>query len=80
MTTKNETTAPFRLKGPFPPSPGCQGMGSTLLGACYCHGRRYTCPGCLRFIPFCYGAADEHAAYCDDCYGVLKRREGNVHG
>lgn len=63
------TGTPFRLKGPFPPAPGCQGMGNQLV-ACYCKGRRYTCPGCLRFVPYCYGAADEFSELCDDCHGV----------
>jgi len=59
---------PFRLEGPFPPfTAGCQCDG-------YCKGRRYTCPGCRRFLPFCYGAADEFAELCDDCACVAKDR------
>jgi hypothetical protein len=62
----------FRLEGPFPPAPNCvntRGYGS----ACFCRGRRYTCPGCRRFVPYCYGAADEHAELCDDCASVACR-------
>ncbi len=35
---------------------------------CFCQGRRFTCPACKRFVPECYGAADEQGAVCDDCY------------
>jgi len=34
---------------------------------CHCEGRRYTCPGCLRFVPWCFGVDDEHPELCDDC-------------
>lgn len=36
-----------------------------------CRGRRYTCPRCLRFVPECFGAADELDEVCDDCFGQL---------
>ena len=35
---------------------------------CFCGGRRYTCPRCLRFVPECFGAADELGHLCDDCW------------
>jgi hypothetical protein len=38
---------------------------------CWCAGRRYTCPGCRRFVLECNGAADGAPELCDDCYGVL---------
>lgn len=38
---------------------------------CFCEGKRYTCPRCLRFVPLCFGAGDELEAVCDDCYAQL---------
>jgi len=43
--------------------------------ACFCKGKRYTCPGCKRFVPWCYGASDEHFRLCDDCAVVLFERQ-----
>jgi len=42
---------------------------------CSCLGRRYTCPRCKRFVPFCYGAADDHSELCDDCWGQVTKEE-----
>lgn len=36
-----------------------------------CAGRRHTCPRCLRFVPYCFGAADGLEEVCDDCFGQL---------
>ena len=35
-------------------------------------GKRYTCPGCLRFVPWSFGASDKHWQFCDDCYCLLE--------
>ena len=29
---------------------------------------RYTCPGCKRPVPWCFGAADNKPELCDDCW------------
>lgn len=36
----------------------------------WCKGRRYTCKGCGRFVPFCFGGAGDGPAseHCDDCW------------
>lgn len=62
--TKNERIQAVRSVGsPIGPTPCvCDG---------WCEGRRYTCPGCLRFVRWCFGAADEAPELCDDCWGVL---------
>jgi hypothetical protein len=44
---------------------------SSLEPPCYCEGRRFSCPGCLRFVPECFGAADDIPEVCDDCWRVL---------
>ena len=49
---------------------GCIGGGRDRDGiprSCFCGGRRYTCSGCRRFVPECFGAADAHPELCDDC-------------
>jgi hypothetical protein len=38
---------------------------------CFCRNRRYMCPRCLRFVPWCFGSADRYASVCDDCYVQL---------
>lgn len=38
----------------------------------FCKGRRYTCPGCLRFVPYCFGAADDLGHLCDNCWVVAR--------
>jgi hypothetical protein len=38
-------------------------------GECHCKGQRYTCRGCKRFVPYCFGADDELPNHCDDCWG-----------
>lgn len=48
----------------------CQGVG-VFRAPCFCKGRRYRCPGCLRFIPWCLGAADELWEFCDDCHAHM---------
>lgn len=59
------------------PAPECNGGSKAWLSyspggpSCYCGGRRYTCPGCLRFIPECLGADDVLAEYCDDCANAI---------
>lgn len=42
-------------------------VSCTRPSRCFCSGRRYTCPRCLRFVPECYGAADQYEDFCDDC-------------
>lgn len=45
--------------------------GSVGRYSCFCAGKRYTFPRCLRFVPLCFGAADDLGAVCDDCYAQL---------
>lgn len=70
--------APFRLEGPFPPAPKCADVGALYPNTCFCSGRRYTCPGCRRFVPWCFGSADEHAELCDDCACVARDRDASA--
>lgn len=42
---------------------------------CYCKGRRWCCPRCKRFVPECFGAADDLFHLCDDCYVAVKEEE-----
>lgn len=53
------------------PAPKC--TNGTRRYPCYCRGRRYTCPGCLRFVPWCYGAADDAPELCDECWAAGRR-------
>lgn len=39
---------------------------------CLCKGRRYTCPRCLRFVPWCFGASGGHPELCDDCWAHVE--------
>ena len=39
---------------------------------CLCQGKRYTCRRCKRFVPFCFGAADDCPEVCDDCAAQIK--------
>lgn len=48
---------------------------------CDCKGRRWTCKGCKRFVPWCNGghAGDpETDDLCDQCWSVVdrQRRDG----
>lgn len=59
--TKPECVCGGRICAPSPDSP--------LL-------RRYTCPCCRRFVPWCFGADDDMPELCDDCrQAVSKARE-----
>lgn len=35
--------------------------------------RVFRCAGCKRFVPWCFGAADDLPDHCDDCWA--KRHE-----
>ena len=46
-------------------------------------GKTYLCPGCLRNIPWCCGAADDMPELCDDCWAIFNKeneddRENNT--
>jgi len=47
-------------------------------GDCFCEGRRYTCQSCLRFVPECFGAADEYGDVCDDCAVLIEARTREI--
>jgi len=61
-----------KFVGKFGPAPTCPDIKRRpgALTRCFCLGRRYTCPGCLRFVPWCFGAADDAPELCDDCWGA----------
>ena len=44
----------------------------TLDVPCFCgcceEDQYYQCPGCERYVSYCFGAAGEFYEYCDDCY------------
>jgi len=69
--TRDERVAVVRdaLGGNVEPYGSAPGHGTH----CWCGGRRYTCPGCRRFVLECDGAADDAPELCDDCWGVLHR-------
>ncbi|WP_434684047.1 hypothetical protein [Pseudanabaena minima] len=42
------------------------------LEHCDRDGLFFTCELCLRDIPYCFGADDDHFDYCDDCASEVK--------
>lgn len=46
----------------------------------WCRGRRYTCAGCKRFVPYCFGGVDDGPAHelCDDCWTAHEAEPGRV--
>jgi len=47
-----------------------------LCGGGICEGtqdkssKRYTCRGCDRSVPWCFGASDNMPFHCDDCWAL----------
>lgn len=44
--------------------------------------RRYRCKWCKRWVPWCFGAADDLPLHCDDCWVKAHkedRNDGNDH-
>lgn len=47
-----------------------------LCGGGICEGtqdkpsKRYTCEGCDRSVPWCFGASDNMPMHCDDCWAL----------
>lgn len=37
---------------------------------------RYTCAGCKRRVPWCYGADDDYPELCDDCWLQARAADG----
>ena len=70
---------------------GC-GIGRSPSFSPAAHGRDaelvYTCCGCRRLVPWCFGADDDQPDWCDDCWakswgadssdGVLRLARGGV--
>lgn len=38
-----------------------------------CEGEFYTCRGCKRRAPWCFGASDDMPDHCDDCWAAVHR-------
>lgn len=69
--TKTVLAAARKALARLPETPKGVVRHATCGGIC-CAGRRYTCPRCKRFVPFCFGAGDAFSRVCDDCFVQLR--------